>query len=241
MPTRCGQKRLRSQFKITVFFLCQALTFIIAFALPMDDNEASGVCLSEARKYVSLPDLNDLTHLRSHHRDVNIWASKMRAARRSGGGDRSRMRQHHSTKSAPLDGGAHMMNHIERESAPPPPTRKSISPEHQGGPPSDTTIFDVIENDIEQSRQAPPSPRPFKRLIELPLWQTSLLSAKYVLHHESDVVTYRERTFPTARCEIELPIRSGALCASWPAAGQRPALTSQVGSAGREGGNRTEC
>ena len=39
----------------------------------------------------------------------------------------------------------------------------------------------------------------FQRLIELPLWQTSLLSAKYVMNHESDVVTYRERTFPTAR------------------------------------------
>jgi hypothetical protein len=39
----------------------------------------------------------------------------------------------------------------------------------------------------------------FQRLIELPLWQTSLLSAKYVMTHESDVVTYRERTFPTAR------------------------------------------
>jgi hypothetical protein len=52
--------------------------------------------------------------------------------------------------------------------------------------------------DKSQSR-ATSTTSAFRRLIELPLWQTSLLSAKYVLNHESDIVTYRERTFPTAR------------------------------------------
>ncbi len=65
------------------------------------------------------------------------------------------------------------------------------------------------ENSAVQSESPSPSTKssdnftvrrgPWRRLMALPLWQTSLLSWKHVLVHSNDEVTYRERTFPTAR------------------------------------------
>ena len=170
---------------LSIFFVL--LVSECVWGLPAGDNEASGVYLSEARKYASLPDLNELTHLHAQ-RDVNIWASKLRAARRSGGEDRTRPRQFRNRK---FD--SYIDHQSPRLSATPP--RESPSPFRPGA----SSVSAPPANDKDETRPSPSSAGPFKRLIELPLWQTSLLSAKYVLHHESDVVTYRERTFPTAR------------------------------------------
>ena len=52
--------------------------------------------------------------------------------------------------------------------------------------------------------KTPERANPWQRLMALPLWQTSLLSLKHVLVHSNDEVTYRERTFPTARYSAQI-------------------------------------
>ena len=77
-------------------------------------------------------------------------------------------------------------------------------------------LLDGNEHKEPSRKEVSPLSNPFQRLIEMPLWQTSLLSAKYIMNHESDVVTYRERTFPTARqvpkSEASLSIRLDCFC-----------------------------
>jgi hypothetical protein len=185
--------------KRTAVLLSGLNLFLCSQSLPTA-HESSGVYLSEARKYVSLPDLNDLNSLKLHNRDVNIWASKMRAARRSAGGERANPRPFRTNKSEPKNGGLA----IQRESASGQEApRSAVPPPHEPAERSRLAAGNGPAGGSSSNADAPVRSAqpagPFQRLIELPLWQTSLLSAKYVLHHESDVVTYRERTFPTAR------------------------------------------
>jgi hypothetical protein len=215
--------------KRTAFLISGLNLFLCARSLPTGGHESSGVYLSEARKYVSLPDLNDLNNLKLHNRDVNIWASKMRAARRSAGGERANPRPFQKKKTETMNGGLPIQRELSSHEAP----RSAVPPPHEPAERVHTVAGKHSPGGGSASNSASArsvqSPGPFQRLIELPLWQTSLLSAKYVLHHESDVVTYRERTFPTARSAPYRPPPASQSCPPLPSPSRRRASGSAAG------------
>jgi hypothetical protein len=127
--------------------------------------------LAEARKYLSLPDLSVVGEAGGilTHKAINTWASSIRTSQE--GCDPVTIGTLANTKKQAQDEDA------EKQSELPRPSTKG----------SDNVPMRRVR------------PNPWRRLMALPLWQTSLLSCKHVLVHSNDEVTYRERTFPTAR------------------------------------------
>ncbi len=127
--------------------------------------------LAEARKYLSLPDLSVVGEAKGilTHKAINTWASSIRTSQE--GCD-------------PITIG----------------TLENSKKQAQG---EDTEVQSKVPTPSTKSSDNAPMcrvrPNPWQQLMALPLWQTSLLSCKHVLVHSNDEVTYRERTFPTAR------------------------------------------
>jgi hypothetical protein len=152
--------------------LYAASLFIVScMALPSAENLSPGaVEAPNMRRYKSLPDISQITEpVKQKRWDFDSWASRLRAMREDKAGHRVSDSQ------------------IERHLG-------SWSENNYGN-----KLSKQGKPEFKRELSVASIAKPFQRLIELPLWQTSLLSAKYVMSHESDVVTYRERTFPTAR------------------------------------------
>ena len=152
-------------------------SFLIAscFALPSAERFTPGAETEppSLRRYNSLPDMSQITkpsQRKSKQWDFDSWATRLRAIREDTAGYRKSDSQ--------------LERHVGALSWAEPDRNNSAPPEQA-----------QFKREVSSTSIS----NPFQRLIELPLWQTSLLSAKYVMNHENDVVTYRERTFPTAR------------------------------------------
>jgi hypothetical protein len=128
--------------------------------------------LAEARKFLSLPDLNVLGEGRGipTHKAISTWATSIREAGQASGSQK----------------GAFGIDETDVKSQT-----------------SDLQSHGTQHNNVKTRRNRP---NPWQRLMALPLWQTSLLSCKHVQVHSNDEVTYRERTFPTARSNSDLCI-----------------------------------
>lgn len=124
--------------------------------------------LAEARKFLSLPDLNALGESGGipTHKAISTWASSIREAGQANSSPNCDFK-HSEIKSKNTDGEA-----------------------------NEILSHDTNANSFKNHRNRR---NPWRRLMALPLWQTSLLSCKHVVVHSNDEVTYRERTFPTAR------------------------------------------